>query len=1040
MKKSLLLIIYFLECILSIDAQTLYGLTPYGGNDGVGSLIKFIPTTNNLTVAKSFENYAKYPQYTNFIEASDGKLYGMTLYGGNDKLGGPGYGGGVILSFDPSTSTYTNLKNFNGTDGIHPNGSLVLASDGKLYGMAGGGSNFGIGSTYGVIFSFDPSTSAYTKLKDFDGTNGASPSGSLIQLSDGKLYGVTAGGGSSNHGVIFSFDPSNSNYSKLKDFDGDNGANPLGSLVQASDGKLYGMTNTGGNYDVGGRSYGVIFSFDPSTSTYTKLKDFDYTNGANPYGSLMQASDGKLYGMTTQGGSSGVGVIFSFEPSSSSYIKLKDFDGTIGGTPFGSLTQASDGKLYSMTAYGGSSDAGVIFSFDASSSTYTRLKDFNGTDGYNPNGSLKQASNGKIYGMTSGGGSGLQGVIFSFDPSSSAFAKLWDFQAFNGRNPSASPMQASNGKLYGMTPTGGSSDVGVIYSFDPSAGTYAKLKDFNYTDGAYPFGSLVQASNGKLYGMTADGAAGSNSAGVIFSFDPSSSIYTKLMDFDGTNGDCTNGCRPHGSLVQASNGKLYGMTTTGGNVAGSNGVIFSFDPSTSTYTRLKDFDNFINGAQPYGSLVQASNGKLYGMTHDGGINAAGVIFSFDPSTSIYTKLKDFDGNSNYGPYGSLVQASNGKLYGMTYSGGSPGVGTIFSLDPSSSAFTKHFDFDFTNGAYPDGNLIQASDGKLYGMTHRGGSNDAGVIFSFDPSTSDFTKLKDFDFAIGNVFYLGSGFIEVSSSGGNGTIPALSIAITSGTYPSCPGQSITFTATPTNGGSSPLYQWKVDGNNAGTNSSTYTTTTLTNGQVVSCLMTSSAPNANPTTATSNTITMAVNEVVIPTIVITQITCTIDSVTFSSTITNGGTAPAYLWTYTGTGTTTINTGPHFTLHAPSNGDQVQCSLISIVPCANPVQVNSSPLTINCMTTGVSNIDDLEEFKIMPNPNNGVFTIKIKLDTPREVRFTLFNSLGQPVYQSPLSRMNGTQTKQISVSSLPGAVYFLKTEIGNQAIYKNIIIIKN
>ena len=69
---------------------------------------------------------------------------------------------------------------------------------------------------------------------------------------------------------------------------------PYGSLMQASDGKLYGMTTNGGSSS----DNGVIFSFDPSSSTYTKLKDFDNTNGANPYGSLMQASDGKLYGMT----------------------------------------------------------------------------------------------------------------------------------------------------------------------------------------------------------------------------------------------------------------------------------------------------------------------------------------------------------------------------------------------------------------------------------------------------------------------------------------------------------------------------------------------------------------------------------------------------------------------------------------------------------------------------------------------------------------------------------------------------------------------
>ena len=756
MKKIILIIIYFLAHILCIQAQTLYGLTPNGGNDGVGSLIKFIPATNNLTVAKSFENYAMYPYHTNLIQASNGKLYGMTLYGGNDRIGGPGYGGGTIFSFDPLNSTYTKLKNFDGPDGAFPNGSLIQASDGKLYGMTTGGGNNNNG--YGVIFSFDPSTSTYTKLKDFDHTNGAYSYGSLLQASDGKLYGMTNQGGISNRGVIFSFDPSSSIYTKLKDFDGSNGAHPYGNLMQASNGMLYGMTKEGGN-----SNNGVIFSFDPSTSIYSKLKDFDGSKGSNPYGSLTQASDGKLYGMTTLGGSIGVGVIFSFDLSSSTYTKLRDFDYPEGDIPFGSLIQASDGKLYGMTADGGSGGAynyyGVIFSFDPSSSIYTKLKDFDGVNGQDPNGSLMQASDGKLYGMTTlggtGGGSSSIGVIFSFDPSSSTYTKLKDFEAPNGRNPSSSLTKASNGKLYGMTPTGGHNGVGVIFSFDPSSSIYTKLKDFDYTDGAYPFGSLVQASNGKLYGMTSRGAEGNNPGGVIFSFDPSSSTYIKLMNFDGTNGSY-----PQGSLVQANNGKLYGMTIGGG--SNGDGVIFSFDPSSSTYTKLKDF-SIANGAQAYGSLIQASNGKLYGMTYHGGntYSGYGVIFSFDPSTSIYTKLKVFDDADGAYSRGSLLQASDGKLYGMTYSGGIYDAGVIFSFDPSSSIYSKLLDFDFTNGYHPDGNLMEASDGKLYGMTHQGGSNSAGVIFSFDPLSSTYTKLKDFDFTNTINFYLGSGLIEVS---------------------------------------------------------------------------------------------------------------------------------------------------------------------------------------------------------------------------------------------------------------------------------------
>jgi uncharacterized repeat protein (TIGR03803 family) len=139
------------------------------------------------------------------------------------------------------------------------------------------------------------------------------------------------------------------------------------------------MTSAGGSSDVG-----VIFSFEPSSSTYTKLRDFDDINGASPRGNIIQASDGKFYGMTSAGGSSEVGVIFSLVPTSFTYTKLKDFNETDGAYPFGNLMQASDGKLYGATFRGGSSNVGAIFSYDPSLSTFAKLKDFNGANGANP--------------------------------------------------------------------------------------------------------------------------------------------------------------------------------------------------------------------------------------------------------------------------------------------------------------------------------------------------------------------------------------------------------------------------------------------------------------------------------------------------------------------------------------------------------------------------------------------------------------------------------------------------------------------------------
>src|SRR5436853_4348642 len=133
-------------------------------------------------------------------------------------------------------------------------------------------------------------------------------------------------------------------------------------------------------------------------------------------------------------------------------------------------------------------------------------------------------------------------------------------------------------------------------------------------------------------------------------------------------------------------------------------------------------------------------------------------------------------------------------------------------------------------------------------------------------------------------------------------PSVSIALTSGTNPECAGASATFTATPVNGGITPSYQWKVNGVNAGTNSATFTTTTLTNGQVVTCVLTSNASCANPLTATSNGITMNVNPTVTPSVSIaltsgTNPECAGASATFTATPVNGGITPSYQWNVNG-----------------------------------------------------------------------------------------------------------------------------------------------
>jgi PKD repeat protein len=178
------------------------------------------------------------------------------------------------------------------------------------------------------------------------------------------------------------------------------------------------------------------------------------------------------------------------------------------------------------------------------------------------------------------------------------------------------------------------------------------------------------------------------------------------------------------------------------------------------------------------------------------------------------------------------------------------------------------------------------------------------------------------------------------------VPSVVIAITSGTNPLCSGSYLTFTATPTNGGITPIYQWQVNGLPVGTNSATFTSSTLLNNDIVTCSLTSNSPCASPITAVSSGITIAVNSVVVPSVVIaitsgTNPLCAGSAVTYTATQTNGGTTPIYQWQVNGlpAGTNSAT----FTSSTLLDNDIVTCNLISSETCANPTNVISSGITM-------------------------------------------------------------------------------------------------
>ena len=371
--------------------------------------------------------------------------------------------------------------------------------------------------------------------------------------------------------------------------------------------------------------------------TFEVLKSFDSSEGC-PWAGLVQGADGNLYGTTSDcdGGEVGenvLGTIFKIDTSGSTFTILHSFaGGSEGQNPEAPLIQASDGYLYGATLRGGGGGCpegcGTIFKIDTTGSTFTTLYSFaTGSDGRNPVAGLIQGTDGNLYGTAAFGARGAEfphtGTVFKIDTSGSTFTILHSFSGGSeGQNPEAPLIQASDGYLYGATLRGGGGGCpegcGTIFKIDTSGSTFTTLHSFDYhTDGAYPYGGLMQGSDGNLYGTTFYGAG--DDIGTIFKIDTEGTTFETLYHFtfiDGSN--------PRGCLIQDADGSLYGTTVVGGPNF-DHGTIFKIDPDGSILTTLHNFAG-ADGAWPYGGVIKASDGYLYGTTLVGGANGAGVIF------------------------------------------------------------------------------------------------------------------------------------------------------------------------------------------------------------------------------------------------------------------------------------------------------------------------------------------------------------------------------------------------------------------------------
>jgi uncharacterized repeat protein (TIGR03803 family) len=364
-----------------------------------------------------------------------GNLYGASTYGGGASscVNMPC---GAIYKVD-AAGNETTLYEFQGPpDGKNPIG-LTVSPSGALYGVTeyGGTSTFSYcGDGCGTVFGF--SSKGETVLHSFDAppSDGIVPQASVLIVSDGTMYGTTTYGGSNNafdnpgEGTIYSI--ANGKESVIYNFTGgDDGGLPSAGLLGRGD-ALYGTAEFGGNGPCVtplGNGCGTVFKLSASGDT-TLWQFQDGPDGADPAANLIADKDGNLYGTTVLGGDlncnisrgnpPGCGVVFKLTPSGKETVLHTFTNSTDGAWPSDALVMDNAGNLYGTAFYGGDlncmgTGCGTVFKIDAAGN-FTVLHTFEGSDGAYPRALI--AMNGKLYGVTNGGGTASDGVVYEIAP------------------------------------------------------------------------------------------------------------------------------------------------------------------------------------------------------------------------------------------------------------------------------------------------------------------------------------------------------------------------------------------------------------------------------------------------------------------------------------------------------------------------------------------------------------------------------------------------------------------------------------------------
>lgn len=334
-------------------------------------------------------------------------------------------------------------------------------------------------------------------------------------------------------------------------------------------------------------------------------------------------------------------------------------------------------------------------------------------DGYFPV-SLIESPDGNFYGTAVGGGKGLnaQGTVFKMTPSGRVSVIYSFAEEPNGVLPYGSApnslVEGTDGFLYGVATFNGPLGLGTAFKLSKS-GVIQDLHDFcalfECSDGAYP-AFMTQAIDRNFYGATGPSSPPAN---VLFRLSPTGTFQV-LHTFEAKGQKDGSGAF---GLLQAPNGDFYSTTVAGEQNTPFN-TVFRFDPKTSAYKILHDFD-FTDYAAS--NLAQTASGELFGLQVNSElfeISTTGEFEEIGPLST--TQYSD----------GGIFVASDGNLWGTFQGGDCDHQGMVFAAT-TAGAVLQNIVFDCTTVGESLGSMIQAADGKFYGVTMgNGGVSQTGL--------------------------------------------------------------------------------------------------------------------------------------------------------------------------------------------------------------------------------------------------------------------------------------------------------------------------